>query len=106
MGMAKYEFLRAVEPLLQVQLSLYSTEQGGKTKPISVGFACPCFPEKDQTLLAHTGYPLLDDHTMHPGESRNVGYWFMLGEEAATRFRSSGRFFLWEGRFVGEAIVL
>ena len=80
--------------------------EDGKIYPISLGWGCPCFVAKNKNLLAHDGYPLLGDTTMSAGETREFGYWFMLGEKAAIKFRTAGRFFLWEGWFVGEAIVL
>ncbi|MGB6451747.1 MAG: hypothetical protein WBE92_13425 [Steroidobacteraceae bacterium] len=42
---------------------------------------------------------------MAPGERRQLGFVFLSGEEAAAQLRRSGRFFLWEGRFIGEGIV-
>lgn len=100
------EFLATVAPHLTARVSLYPECEDGKIYPISLGWGCPCFVEKNKNLLAHDGYPLLGEATMSAGETRELGYWFMLGEEAAIKFRTAGRFFLWEGRFVGEAIVL
>jgi hypothetical protein len=43
---------------------------------------------------------------MEPGEQRRVGFFFLSGEEAAVIMREAGTFYLWEGRFVGEAKVV
>jgi len=43
---------------------------------------------------------------LKPGESRRVGFVFLSGEEAAAVFRRAGVFYLWEGRFIGEAVVV
>lgn len=42
---------------------------------------------------------------MLAGEHRRVGFVFLSGEEAAAALRKAGRFFLWEGRCIGEAVV-
>jgi len=41
-----------------------------------------------------------------PGESKRIGFVFLSGEEAAGILRKAGKFYLWEGRFVGEAVVV
>jgi hypothetical protein len=43
---------------------------------------------------------------MSPGETRRVGICFLSGESAAQIFRSAGKFYLWEGGFIGEAMVV
>ena len=43
---------------------------------------------------------------MSPGETRRVGISFMSGEKAAQLFRTARKFYLWEMRIVGEAIVI
>jgi hypothetical protein len=40
-----------------------------------------------------------------PGTERRVGFVF-LTEEGAETMKQAGRFFLWEGRFIGEASVV
>ena len=53
------------------------------------------------------GYPLLGDVEMQPGETkRSVGFVFLSGDEAAEKLRAAGKFYLWEGRFIGEATVM
>jgi len=43
---------------------------------------------------------------MAPGDHRRVGFVFLSGEEAVTELRKVGRFYLWEGRFIGEAVIV
>jgi hypothetical protein len=59
-----------------------------------------------QPTVGYDGWPLLGDKPMTAGEHRRVGFVFLSGEEAATAFRKAGRFFLWEGRCIGEAVVV
>jgi hypothetical protein len=55
---------------------------------------------------AYDTWPLLGDTAIQPGESRRLGFVFLSGETAAKLFRDAGKFFLWEGGFIGEAIVV
>jgi hypothetical protein len=43
---------------------------------------------------------------MAPGDRRRLGFVFLSGEQTANLFRRAGRFFLWEGGFIGEAVVV
>jgi hypothetical protein len=43
---------------------------------------------------------------MSPGETRRVGYVFLSGNEAVTYLRSVNKFYIWEGRIVGEAKIV
>jgi hypothetical protein len=55
---------------------------------------------------AWDGYPLLGTQELKPGESReSVGFVF-ASVEAAAKLRAAGKFYLWDGRFIGEAIVI
>jgi hypothetical protein len=56
--------------------------------------------------VGRDGWPLLGDATLAPGESRRLGFVFLSGEESASIFRQAGKFFLWEGGFIGEAVVV
>jgi hypothetical protein len=40
------------------------------------------------------------------GQQRRVGFVFPLGEESANIMRKAGTFYLWKGRFIGEAKVV
>ena len=49
--------------------------------------------------------PLLGNTIMSPSETRYLGLWFMNREEAELTLQKAGKFYLWEGGFIGEAIV-
>ncbi len=57
-------------------------------------------------MAAYDGWPLLGETAIQPGESRRLGFVFLSGEETAKMFRDAGKFFLWEGGFIGEAVVV
>jgi len=89
------------QPDMVVDLYLYPTTDGGKTKPVGIGWGCPC--SNDQSLTeGWDGYPLLDSEMM-PGERRRVGLVFLSGSAAVEALEGNDRFYLWEGRFIGEA---
>ena len=59
------------------------------------------------TLDCSDGWPLLGDQEVKPGETRRaVGFVFLSGKEAADKMRAAGKFYLWEGHFIGEAVVV
>ena len=87
-----------------VDLYLYPERDGGKTKPIGIGWGCPC--SKDRSLTeSWDGYPLLDSEMM-PGDRRQVGLVLLSGREAVEALASSDRIYLWEGKFIGEARIV
>jgi len=43
---------------------------------------------------------------MMPGERRRVGYVFLAGEQATEYLRSAPKFYVWEGRIIGEATMI
>lgn len=89
---------------LTVDLYLYPTDAGGRRKPIGIGWGCPCIGDKN-VLEGWDGYPLLESE-MLPGERRRVGYSFLSGREAVAALTPFGRFYLWEGRLIGEAEIV
>ena len=57
---------------------------------------------------AQFGYdalPLLGDEPLMPGSERRLGFLF-LSEDGAEAIRRAGKFFLWEGGFIGEGSVV
>jgi hypothetical protein len=107
--------MRELTPAFVADLVLYATEDGGREQPAHLGFCCPCFLQKIELKAGVEGYatnpsaydacPLLGDEPMQPGESRRVGF-VTLSSESADVLASSGRFYLWDGRFIGEAHVV
>jgi hypothetical protein len=107
--------MRELTPSFVADLVLYATEDGGRKQPAYLGFCCPCFLQKIELKTgseglatnppAYSACPLLGDEPMQPGESRRVGF-VTLSPESAEALASSGRFYLWDGHFIGEAQVV
>jgi hypothetical protein len=106
--MNRADYLKTAKPDLVVDLTLYATEIGGKKFPISLGWGSPCTTQNEQGAgwVGYDGWPLLVDGPMSPGESRRVGYVFLMGQEAVRYLCSAEKFYIWEGRIVGEASVV
>jgi hypothetical protein len=68
----------------------------------------PCTIQSDKGLgwVGYDGWPLLIDGPMSPGETRRVGYFFISGQEAVNYLSSAEKFYIWEGRIVGEARIV
>jgi hypothetical protein len=103
--MTRAQRLKTMQPHLRARLTLYASNRGGRTKPVGTGWGCPCSIERT-VKEAWDGFPLLGDGEMQPGETREVGFVFMSGEEAAGKMRAAGMFYLWEDRLIGEAVVI
>lgn len=105
MPATRAEALRAMSPQLIADVTLYPTAEGGKTLAAQPGWGCPCAVSKSSPLICWDAWPLLEE-PLAPGDRRRVGFVFLSGEEAADILRKAGRFYLWEGRFIGEAVVV
>lgn len=98
--------LENMSPQLVADVWFYPTDKGGKTKAARAGWGCPCMlqdrppfgPGWDCRLL-------LGDQVAVPGGNYRLGFVF-LSEEASSTLLSAGKFYLWEGRVVGEATVV
>ena len=106
--------MKELAPAFVADLRLYSTEDGGRKQPAYPGFGCPCFLEKIELKRgvdgwanppAYDAWPLLGDAPIRPGEARRVGF-VTLTPESADVLSLAGRFYLWDGRFIGEAQVV
>ncbi len=85
---------------------LYPTDEGGKKFQIQDVYRCPCFVQKDTKTggwdcMVQVGRPPLS-----PGQRRQMGFIFLSGHEAVRALTIAKRFYLWDGRFVGEADVV
>lgn len=96
---------RTAEPQLTADVRLYPTAEGGRKDALRPGLMLPCMIQKTQPLEAWDALPLLRDQPLHPGEARRLGFVFLSGEPAAKALRAAGKFYLWDGRFIGEAVV-
>ncbi|MCJ2188620.1 hypothetical protein [Novosphingobium beihaiensis] len=96
--------LRRLKPALIADVQLYETADGGKKMAALPGWGCPCVTTKDEPISGYDGWPILDE-PLEPGEMRASVPFVFLTPEGADLMRKAGRFYLWEGRFVGEAIL-
>jgi len=97
--------LAGIRPDLFADVTLYTSEQGGKaTAILGLWYGCPC--EIEGAKWAWDCRIALGHLPLRPGETRRVGIAFLSGEEAAMAIRAAGRFVLWEGRPIGEGVVV
>lgn len=109
------ERLRQLTPAFVADLTLYATQDGGRKQPLYLGFCCPCFLDNidlkpglegaTTNPPAYSACPLLGEEPIQPGESRRVGF-VTLSPESAEVLATAGRFYLWDGRYIGEAKVV
>lgn len=90
---------------LIADVRLYTEDEGGKTQVVADDYRCPLFVSRDTSAggwdvrMQFTGSPFL------PGTERRVNLAF-LSEQGAQAIKHARRFYVWEGRFVGEGIVI
>ena len=97
---------RNADPELTADVIIYRTEDGGRQGPINPGYGCPVMVSASEPFVAWDALLLLRDNPLQPGETRRLGFVFLSGQEAVAALKSAGRFFLWDGRFIGEAVVV
>ena len=98
------EWLSKVTPHLIADVVLYPAESGGRQHDAFPGWGCPCMVSQSEPLTGYDAWPILDA-PLKPGDSRRLGFVFAVGELAQT-IREAGKFYLWEGHFIGEAVVV
>jgi hypothetical protein len=95
-----------LHPHLIVDVTLYPTAEGGHDHSIGGDrYGCPCKLHPDD-FEGRDGFLILNGLKVWPGETRRMGIAFLSGEESASIFRAAGKFYLWEGRIIGEAVVV
>jgi hypothetical protein len=92
-------------PDLIADVRFFRSEGGGRKSAALRGWGCPCFVSKDATVGGWDARLQLNDEPFYPGTERRVGFVF-LSPEGAETMRRAGHFYLWEGRFIGEATVV
>ena len=103
--MSRAEALRQMKPEIFADVKLLSTEDGGRKGPAFLGWGCPLMTSKRKPLLGWDAWPLIENEALLPGECRRLGFVFS-NKDGIEVIRTAGRFFLWEGRFIGEAKVV
>ena len=114
MTKSRAETINAMPPQLVADMYLYPTEKGGREHAVHPGWGCPCarsmnpevvgYGTHEHPLICRDGWPQLTA-PLSPGETRRAGFVF-LSPEASEELREAGTFYLWEGRFIGEATVV
>ena len=109
------EMVMSRPPDLIAEVVFYSTEEGGAKLTKLPGWGCLCCESKDSFItgedgkryrFGHDGWPQLTD-PISPGDQRRLGFvFFISGKESADALRKVGKFYLWEGIFIGEAVVV
>jgi len=93
-------------PDLIADVRLYAPEEGGRTNQIREDFRCPCAATNAwPPVMMHTAQLLLEGRPISPGESRRMGFAF-LTSEGADAMRQAGTFYLWDGKFFAEAVIV
>jgi hypothetical protein len=102
---SRAEQLKALSPQLVADVTMYPPPVGRTSRALP-GWGCPCCVSKSEPIVGYDGWPLLGDVPLEPSEKRRLGFVFLAGEEAASVMRNAGTFYLWEGKFIGEATVV
>jgi len=89
---------------LTADVTFYAREAGGKTVPVVSGYGCPCMVSQAMPLQGWDARLVFGGDPILSGERRRVGFAF-LTPEGARAIAEARQFFLWEGRFIGEASV-
>lgn len=100
-----YDMRHAREDLI-ADVWLYPTAQGGKLQSVFSGWGCPCKTTLKPEEPAWDGWPILGDVELRPGETGRFGWMFLSGDLAASAIKQSGKFYLWEGRIIGESVIV
>lgn len=104
--MSRIDIQREAAPQIVADVRMYETVEGGRKHPAEPGWACPVMTSNVEPLQGFDALPLLRDRPLEPGEHRRLGFVFLSPEEAVAAIKKAGRFYLWEGRFIGEAAVV
>jgi hypothetical protein len=104
--MSRAEFQLTASPHLVADVTMYASDNGGRAGLAYPGWGCPCMVSRSEPLVGWGAFLLLRTEAPAPGDRRRIGFCFLSGDEAATIMRNAGKFYLWEGRFIGEAEVI
>ena len=98
--------MKDAPPELIADVTLYASDGGGRKGPTSSEwYGCPCMVSKDR-LVGWDCRILLRGTPLSPGETRRLGMVFLSPDKAVPILREARKFYLWEGGFVGEAVVI
>lgn len=104
--MSRLDVQRDAEPQLMADVWLYESADGGRAGPALPGFGCVLMTNRELPYSGWDALLLLRDQPLHPGERRRLGFVFLTPESAVPIFSQAERFFLWDGRFIGEGLII
>ncbi|MCJ8157934.1 hypothetical protein [Sphingomonas sp. LaA6.9] len=92
---------------LVADVRLYDADQDGRRQaiPAEVAFGCLCFLSKSISKGGWDARLQIGNEPFSPGTSRQIGFVF-LTPAGADAIKQAGHFYLWDGRFIGEASVI
>lgn len=90
---------------LLADVSLRLSKEGGRQTPLLSGYRCPCLVSQTAPIQGFDARLEFEGAPLEPGQKRRIRFDF-LTQEGAEAMRMSRRFFLWEGRIIGEAAVV
>ncbi len=97
--------LRKIKHSFLADVTLYSTDQGGKNLPAYPGWGCPCIASTDKQIAGWDAWPVLEKPILPGDKRKNVPFVF-LSEEGAEAIGKLESFYLWEGKVIGEASIV
>ena len=93
--------MRNVNAQFFADVTLYATEKGGRESAIVADwFGCPV-KVHEQDFSAWDFRILTQGEAISPGETKRFGVVFLM-PEAGALFRRLPKFYLWEGKIIGE----
>lgn len=104
--MSRLDVQRHAEPHLLADVWLYETVDGGRSGPALPGFGCILTTSSEPPYSGWDALLLLRAPPLHPGERRRLGFAFLTPDSAVPIFSQAERFYLWDGRFIGEGTIV
>jgi hypothetical protein len=101
----RLENLDSKSPELVAIVSMYLATDGQRRQVRVPGWGCTCCGSRQTPIIGYDGWPLLDNSYLAPGDTRQLGFVF-LSADAAQTLTQAGTFYLWDGDFVGQAVVV
>lgn len=93
------------DPDLEVEISLFQTEQGGPKHPMLSGTRVPhAFGLPDE--LNDGMYEFPHEGVLHPGATGRAFVWLLAPERNSGRFTPGLEFKIWNGGWVGKGRIL
>lgn len=103
--MTRAERIQASSPHLVADVTLYAPSEGGRSTEALPGWGCPCMVSQMEPLVGYDAFPQLGETPLEPGARRRLAFVFR-SPDGAEVMRTAGRFYLWEGGFIGEARIV